>query len=105
MTAALAAPAAGTRITIAVTQEHIDRGRPCHTGECALAMAITDIFPAAPGDICVSPDPDTRTAYARVWLGLSSWVTLRLGEDAREFMTSFDCGLPVAPASFTAEVA
>lgn len=30
-------------ITVQVTQDHIDRGRPCHHASCPIALAMSDL--------------------------------------------------------------
>lgn len=98
-------PPAGTKVQVPVTQEHIDRGKPGECFECALALAIADVFPDATG-ITVAPDrDDDNRPHARVWVTPASWIRLMLGDDARAFVNAFDACWPVEPATFTAEVA
>lgn len=100
---AITRPAAGTKITITVTAEHIARGSRCQADYCPIALAVQDAMPGA-GQADVYPG-ESAPATARVWTGPSSWIELRLGDDALTFMRHFDDGTGVAPATFEAEVA
>ena len=98
-------PPAGTKVQIPVRQEHIDRGRPCQAGDCALALAIAEVFPGSTGVAVVSDHDDGYRPSARVWVKPTSWIRLAFGDDARDFMDAFDDEQPVGPAVFSAEVA
>jgi len=75
--------------TIHVTQEDIDRGRPCDATHCPVARALTRTFRqfATVGDYWALPDGRGGP----------------LPPEARRFVRRFDHQVPVGPFQFTVE--
>ena len=90
---------AATTVTISVTQEHIDDGKPEECGSCPIALAILATIPGA-CRVAVYDD------HANVWVpaGKGRSITLDLPPEAGAFVLDFDAGEPVSPFTFTAEV-
>jgi hypothetical protein len=75
-------------LTVHVTQDRINRGRPSHPGECAIACAIRDKFPDA---------EILRVLHYEIQID-NRWFnpTAR----AIDFINRYDQHEPVAPTTF-----
>jgi hypothetical protein len=94
--------ATGT-VTVSVTQEHIDRGRPGQCAACPIALALAEAMPYATHiEVYGSPD-DGTPAFAEVWSGALK-CHFRLPAEADAFIAAFDDEHPVAPFTFVVEV-
>lgn len=79
-------------VKIKVTQQHIDKGIPCHPSKCAIAIALADVL----------------VSQMSVAVGCGCVTTFRHGrrfdydlpEDANNFAEMFDCRQPVKPFAF-----
>lgn len=94
-------------VTVPVTREHLDNGRPGNCRRCALALAVTDAIEDATGAYVfyTSRDRDPEPAVqADVTLADGSVLSLALGPDVARIMARADRGQPVDPFTFTAEV-
>ena len=87
-------PAVTARVTVNVTQEHIDRAAA--TGWEPVALAILDVMPGTE-DVNVTRD----AAYA--WCG-AEVTLLRFDPEGIAFVMACDHHLAVSPVTFTAEV-
>jgi hypothetical protein len=90
------------KVTITVTQDHINEGWPCNCGRCPVALALIAAIPGAGlADVWVEDDE----ARAVIWLDDErSTLNLRLPAEAHDFIAAFDGGSPVSPFAFEAEV-
>lgn len=96
-------------VTVTVTQEHIDHGKPCDCSECAMALAF---LAALPGSQIVKVTYSDRDADAgqepeiHAAVDFSFQVTgyYRLTYEAAAFVARFDDGIPVTPFTFDAEL-
>lgn len=97
---------APSKVTVSVTQEHIDHGLPGECHQCAIALAVLDTIPGAQevrvrywdhdGDDAREPEvyvtvdfgPDEKHRY------------FTLPDEAAGWVPRFDDGLPVSPMTF-----
>lgn len=86
---------------IKVTWKHISEGTPCNINCCPLVLALKDVLSE---DVKVWGKKDSQGPYA--WMkgpfdfDYSRDVALNLPEVCRDFMETFDAGLPVKPFTF-----
>ena len=96
---------APTAVTVSVTQEHIEQGKPNDCRACAVALAIAVIIPGA-REIWVTydnSDDATSKTIALVWMGGDADLkrTFILDHDGEKFVAAVDDGFPVEPLTFT----
>lgn len=87
-------------VTVSVTQEHIDAGKPRTCWTCPIALAITAAIPGTLSVDVMNPD----LGFALIIGDDGSAEDMQLPIEARDFILRFDAGLPVDPFTFTAEV-
>ena len=87
-------PAVAATITVAVTQEHIDRA--ASEGTHPVSLAVIDALPG-------TQDADIIRDGAYAWTG-DEMKVLRLDRDGVAFVYACDGHLKVSPCTFTAEV-
>jgi Fe-S cluster biogenesis protein NfuA len=96
-------------VTVTVTQEHIDHGKPCDCSECAMALAFLAAIPGSQLVTVTYSDRDGDDAqepemHAAVDFSLQVTGYYRLTYEAAAFVARFDDGLPVTPFTFDAEL-
>ena len=92
--------ATAERVTIQVTQEHIDHGKAGDCAECPVARAFLGAVP----DLQRVAVWDAGCARADLYFGPVDPVVILLPEVVTDFVSAFDDGRPVSPFSFDVEV-
>ena len=102
--------ATAERVTIRVTQEHIDHGEPGNCEECAMALAFLAAIPGAQRVAVRYYDrhvDDDREPEVHVTVDFADFATgsryYRIPQEVAGFVSRFDDGLPVEPFTFEAE--
>jgi hypothetical protein len=95
-----------TTVTVSVTQEHIDRGKPARCHDCPIALAIIAAMPGAVDASVFYLDCEEPQMRATVWMNDGTAHQLNLPDEADEFARAFDWAddEPVSPFTFTAEL-
>jgi hypothetical protein len=92
-----------TKVTVTVTQEHINRGAPGACTECAGALAIRDAMPDVwEADIAYGNDGESVIASVLFKSGRERWFLI--DETGCAFVATFDAEddeRPVQPETFT----
>lgn len=91
------------KLTVNVTQAHIDEGQKCSCGQCPIALALYEQHPPAKDcywSVC--------TVGTLLWRQLTTvtWKTIAkysIPREARVFIRRFDVGNPVEPFTFEME--
>jgi len=80
---------------IKVTQEHIDNGKKCNSGECPIALALREKFPEA----LISASQVKILVCER-----ESWLVHEISPpEVVDFISYFDVGIKAFPFTFTLE--
>lgn len=83
-------------VTVEVTAEDIERGKPRAACDCPVALAAGRVFESPHvGVFRVGDDLD---------LFVLGFGQMRPSEEMRRFVDDFDAGRPVAPFTFTVEL-
>ena len=81
---------------ITVTQDHIDKGTPCKSTSCPVALALRVAFP---DEFLIFATEEEATL-----LGLDGVRTIALPDAARDFISDFDVDRTGVPFQFDCDV-
>jgi len=92
--------AAMRKITVNVTQDHIDSGEPEHECWCPLALALSGALSRDPIDESV----EVFDGHVRIRTRAGGTVAVELPKAAQSFMVAYDSEGDGSPFSFELEI-